>query len=88
MRRFFGMLCLVLIGGAIGCTTSSDVSQYEAALRQATTCEEVLEAIQEDAIAKIDEDVHLTEDSNPSTRQFDSGPSQPLGRLRPWREPS
>ena len=54
MRRFFGMLCLVLIGGAIGCTTSTNVSQYEAALTQAATCEEVLEAIQEDAIAKVD----------------------------------
>jgi uncharacterized secreted protein with C-terminal beta-propeller domain len=48
------MLCLVLIGGAIGCTTSTNVSQYEAALTQAATCEEVLEAIQEDAIAKVD----------------------------------
>jgi hypothetical protein len=48
------MLCLVLIGGSIGCDTSPEVSQYEAALRQAATCDEVLEAIQEDAIAKVD----------------------------------
>jgi hypothetical protein len=48
------MLCLVLIGGSIGCNTSPEVSQYEAALRQATTCDEVLEAIQEDAVAKVD----------------------------------
>ena len=54
MRRFLEMLCLVAIGGAIGCTTSTNVSQYEAALRQAATCEEVLEAIQEDALAKVD----------------------------------
>jgi len=54
MRRFSGLLCLVLIGGSIGCTTSPEVSQYEAALRQAATCDEVLDAIQEDAIAKVD----------------------------------
>ncbi|MBW2377308.1 MAG: beta-propeller domain-containing protein [Deltaproteobacteria bacterium] len=54
MRRFFGLLCLVLIAGSIGCTTSPEVSQYEAALRQAATCDEVLEAIQEDAVAKVD----------------------------------
>ncbi len=54
MRCFFGMLCLVMIGGSIGCDTSPEVSQYEAALKQAATCDEVLEAIQEDAIAKVD----------------------------------
>jgi len=54
MRRFLGILCLVLIAGSIGCTDSSEVSQYEAALRQASTCEDVLDAIQEDAIAKVD----------------------------------
>ena len=54
MRKFTGMLCLVLIGGSIGCTTTPEVSQYEAALRQATTCEDVLDAVQEDAIAKVD----------------------------------
>ena len=54
MRRFSRMLCLVLIGGSIGCNTSPEVSQYEAALRQAATCDEVLEAIQEDAVAKVD----------------------------------
>jgi len=45
---------LVLIGGSIGCDTSPEASPYEAALRQAATCDEVLEAIQEDAIAKVD----------------------------------
>jgi len=54
MRKFTGMLCLTLIGGSIGCTTTPEVSQYEAALRQATTCEDVLDAVQEDAIAKVD----------------------------------
>jgi hypothetical protein len=54
MRCFFGMLCLVLIGGSIGCDTSPQVSQYEAALRQAATCDDVLQAIQEDEIAKVD----------------------------------
>ena len=54
MRRLSGLLCLVLIGGSIGCTTSPEVSQYQAALRQAATCDEVLDAIQEDAIAKVD----------------------------------
>jgi hypothetical protein len=43
-----------MIGGSIGCDTSPEVSQYEAALKQAATCDEVLEAIQEDAIAKVD----------------------------------
>ena len=54
MRKFTGMLCLVLIGGSIGCTTNSEVSQYEAALRQAASCEDVLDAVQEDAIAKVE----------------------------------
>ncbi|MBT8469317.1 MAG: beta-propeller domain-containing protein [Deltaproteobacteria bacterium] len=54
MRKFTGMLCLALIGGSIGCTTTSEVSQYEAALSQATTCEDVLDAVQEDAIAKVE----------------------------------
>ncbi len=54
MRRFSEILCLVLIGGSIGCNTSPEVSHYEAALRQAATCDEVLEAIQEDAMAKVD----------------------------------
>ena len=54
MRRFSGMLCLVLIGGSIGCNTSPEVSPYDAALSQAATCDEVLEAIQADAIAQVD----------------------------------
>ena len=54
MPRISGMLCLVLIGGSIGCNTTAEVSPYEAALTKASTCEEVLEAIQDDAIAKVD----------------------------------
>ena len=54
MRKFTGILCLVLIGGSAGCTTTPEVSPYEAALRQATTCEDVLDAVQEDAIAKVE----------------------------------
>ena len=54
MRRFSGMLCLVLIAGSIGCDTNPQVSQYEAALRQAATCDDVLQAVHEDAIAKVD----------------------------------
>ncbi len=54
MRRFSGILCLVLIAGSIGCDTNPQVSQYEAALRQAATCDEVLQAVHEDAIAKVD----------------------------------
>ena len=54
MRGFTGSLGLALVVGAIGCTTSSEVGEYEAALRQAATCEDVLEAIQKDAIAKVD----------------------------------
>ena len=48
------MLCLVLIASSTGCNTTSEVGQYEAALTQATTCDDVLEAIQDDAIAKVD----------------------------------
>ena len=54
MRVWIGTLGLALVMGAIGCTTSSDVGEYEAALRQASTCEDVLSAIQEDEIAKVD----------------------------------
>jgi len=40
---------------AAGCTDSEpEVTAYEAALRQANTCGEVLEAIQEDELAKVD----------------------------------
>ena len=45
---------LVLATLCVGCSTEPSVSQYEAALRQAGTCDEVLEAIQEDEIAKVD----------------------------------
>ncbi|MGB8332672.1 MAG: beta-propeller domain-containing protein [Polyangiales bacterium] len=54
MRRFSGILCLVLVSSSIGCSNDSDVSAYEAALTQAATCDDVLGAIQEDAIAKVD----------------------------------
>ncbi|MGB5349876.1 MAG: beta-propeller domain-containing protein, partial [Polyangiales bacterium] len=54
MRKFTEMLCLALVGGSIGCTTTPEVSQYEAALTQATSCEDVLGAVQQDAIAKVD----------------------------------
>ncbi|MBW2629235.1 MAG: beta-propeller domain-containing protein [Deltaproteobacteria bacterium] len=54
MRKFIGLFCLVLIGGSIGCNTTPEVNQYEAALKQAATCDEVLDAIQDDAIAKVD----------------------------------
>lgn len=54
MRRIFEMLCLVLIAGSIGCNSSSEATPYQAALRQAATCDDVLQAIQEDAIAKVD----------------------------------
>ena len=54
MRKFTGILCLMLIGGSIGCSSSTEVGQYEAALRQASTCEDVLDAVQQDAIAKVD----------------------------------
>lgn len=54
MRGFSEMLCLVLIAGTIGCNTGSEASSYDAALAQANTCEDVLIAIQDDAIAKVD----------------------------------
>ncbi|KPK16345.1 MAG: hypothetical protein AMJ62_05945 [Myxococcales bacterium SG8_38] len=52
-RFTFAVLTLAVFGAA-GCQTSSEVTQYEAALRQASSCDEVLQAIQEDAIAKVD----------------------------------
>ena len=54
MRRFSTWLGLVLLGGSVGCNSSPQVSEYEAALRQAASCDEVLEAIREDATAKVD----------------------------------
>jgi len=54
MRGFIGVLGLALVAGALGCSNDSEVGEYEAALRQANTCDDVLEAIQDDAIAKVD----------------------------------
>ena len=54
MRGFSGILGLALVASAFGCSTPGEVGQYEAALRQANTCDDVLEAIQEDAVAKVD----------------------------------
>ncbi len=54
MRGFICALGLALVAGALGCSNDSEVSEYEAALRQANTCDDVLEAIQEDALAKVD----------------------------------
>ena len=54
MRGLIAALGLALVVGALGCSSDSQVSEYEAALRQANTCEDVLEAIQNDAIAKVD----------------------------------
>ena len=53
MRFWIGALGLWLIAGAFGCSNESDVSDYEAALRQANTCEDVLDAIHEDEIEKV-----------------------------------
>jgi hypothetical protein len=54
MRSFFGVLVVVGSMAVLGCQTSDDVSGYEAALRQASTCGDVLDAIQEDEIAKVE----------------------------------
>jgi len=54
MRRFSTWLGWVLLGGSVGCNSSPQVSEYEAALRQAASCDEVLEAIREDAATKVD----------------------------------
>lgn len=53
MRTWIGIVGLALVT-VVGCTGSEEVSQYEAALTQANTCEDVLEAVQNDAIAKVD----------------------------------
>ena len=55
MRILFGAFGLAFVASALGCSTSNpEVNEYEAALQQATTCEDVLSAIHEDAIAKVD----------------------------------
>ena len=54
MRGFIGALGLALVVSAIGCASDPQVSEYEAALRQANSCDDVLQAIQEDAVAKVD----------------------------------
>lgn len=54
MQMRIGMVGLLAVVFALGCATESDVSPYEAALTQANSCEDVLEAVQEDAIAKVD----------------------------------
>ena len=54
MRGLFLVLSLALAAGALGCSTQTEVSEYEAALERANTCDDVLTAIQEDAIAKVD----------------------------------
>ena len=59
MRSFFGVWVVVGSMAVLGCQSSTSVSEYEAALRQANTCGEVLEAIQEDEIAKVDLELKL-----------------------------
>jgi hypothetical protein len=54
MRRFIGILGFVALAGAIGCASSTEIGEYEAALQQASSCEDVLGAIHLDAIAKVD----------------------------------
>ena len=55
MRSFLVVLMSLGVLGVVGCTQSEpEVTAYEAALRQASTCEDVLEAIQADEIAKVD----------------------------------
>ncbi|MDH3727150.1 MAG: beta-propeller domain-containing protein [Myxococcales bacterium] len=64
MRSYWVVLCFMVAGGFVGCTNDSEVSQYEGALRQARTCGDVLEAIQEDAIAKVDLELKAFEDDD------------------------
>ncbi len=55
MIRRLGFAGLGLaFAAAVGCQSSSEVSPYEAALTKASSCEDVLEAIQQDAMAKVD----------------------------------
>ncbi len=53
-RLGLGALGFVVLATAAGCQSSSEATPYEAALRQASSCDEVLQAIQDDAIAKVD----------------------------------
>lgn len=55
IRRFgFAPIGLAALVAVAGCQTSSDVTPYESALRQAQSCDDVLAAIQQDAAAKVD----------------------------------
>ena len=56
MRTSLGILGFVVVAAAIGCSTTGEQAegQYQAALRQTATCDEVLDAVQADAIAKVD----------------------------------
>jgi hypothetical protein len=56
MRSFLVLVMSLGVVWIVGCSTTAEpeATPYEAALRQARTCEEVLEAIQADEMAKVD----------------------------------
>ena len=64
MRNCHVVLCFVVAAGLVGCTPNPEVSEYEGALRQARTCGEVLQAIQEDAIAQVELELKAFEDDD------------------------
>ncbi len=56
MRSILMILGFMVAGGALGCNPAPNAGQgqYEAALRQTASCDDVLDAVQADAIAKVD----------------------------------
>ncbi len=66
MRNCWVVLCFMVAGSFVGCTptTTTEISEYEGALRRTQTCGEVLDAIREDAVAKVDLQLKAFEDED------------------------
>lgn len=70
MRSLVIVVLWIAILGLVGCTSSSEseTTRYEAALRQANSCEDVLDAIHADEIAKVDLELEQFIDQDPYWR--------------------
>jgi len=68
MRTWWLVLCLWVAGGWLGCTEEPEVGQFESLLQQTRTCDEVLEALQQDAIAKVDLELEAFVEESPHFR--------------------
>ncbi len=76
MRTYSLLLCLLFSAG-IGCTSDNDPqpTSYEGALRKTRTCDELLDAIQEDEIAKVDRELRYWTEGDP----YGFGPPVAIG---------